>query len=443
MRIQLSEHFTYSKLIRFTLPSIAMMIFTSIYSVVDGFFVSNFAGKTPFAAVNLIMPFLMILSAIGFMFGAGGTALVAKTMGEGRHAKANEYFSIIVYFALGLGIVISVLGFIFMRPIAELLGAEGELIQCCVQYGRITIISMPFFILQQMFQSFFIAAEKPQLGLLVIVIAGILNMILDAVLVLTFPQELKLAAAAIATVAAEITGGTIPLIYFFRKNSSLLKLGKTSFYGRALAKSATNGMSEFATNISVSIVGVLYNTQLMKYAGETGVAAYGVMMYASLMFMAIFLGYTMGSAPIISYNYGANNKKELANLIKKGLTIISILGVCMLASAECFAGTLANIFVGYDGELFEMTLSGFRKFALGFLFMGFGIYLSGLFTALNDGITSAAISLLRTLVFECGAVMILPILLGLEGIWYAVVVAELLAMIIGLVVLARRWKKIC
>lgn len=441
MKIQLSDHFSYDKLIKFTLPSIAMMILTSVYSVVDGFFVSNYAGKTPFAAINLIMPVLMILGTVGFMFGTGGTALVALTYGEGDKEKANEYFSLFVFVAFAIGVILAIWGFIFIRPLAVILGATGDLLENSVIYGRIILIAIPFFVLQVMFQSFFVAAEKPQLGFVVTLLSGLTNMILDAVLVLSFPQEWKLVGAALATAIAQFVGGIIPLIYFLKKNSSILRLGKTKFYGKALVRASTNGLSEFMTNISMSVVSILYNRQLIKYAGENGVAAYGVMMYVSMIFTALFVGYSIGAAPVVSFHFGAGNSDELKNLLRKSLVIVGTFGFVIVVSAECLAGVLASIFVGYDPELCNLTISGFRIYTFAFGFMGFGIFTSGYFTALNDGVTSALISFLRTIVFESGAVMILPLLLGIDGIWYAVVISELLALIIGVGFLVAKRKK--
>ncbi len=440
MKIQLSDHFTYGKLIRFTIPSIAMMIFTSIYGVVDGFFVSNFAGKTPFSAVNLIMPFLMILATVGFMFGTGGTAIVAKTFGEGNKEKANEYFSLFIYVAFALGIVFAILGIAFIRPISALLGAEGELLEDCVVYARVILIALPFYVLQLLFQSFFPAAEKPQLGLAVTVLSGVTNMVLDAVLVILLPQEYKLVGAAIATAMSQFVGGVIPLIYFFRKNSSILRLGKTKFDGRAILKACTNGSSEFMSNVSMSVVGMLYNIQLLKYAGENGVAAYGVMMYVSMIFSAAFIGYSIGVAPVISYHNGAQNYKESKGLFRQSLIIIGIFGISMVLAAEITALPLSKIFVGYDAELLSLTVSGYRIFAVSFIFMGFAIFSSGFFTALNDGLTSALISFLRTLVFQTAAVMLLPLLWGIDGVCISIVVAEAMAVVISVVFLGIRQK---
>lgn len=440
MKIQLSDHFTYGKLIRFTIPSIAMMIFTSIYGVVDGFFVSNFAGKTPFSAVNLIMPFLMILATVGFMFGTGGTAIVAKTFGEGNKEKANEYFSLFIYVAFALGIVFAILGIAFIRPISALLGAEGELLEDCVVYARVILIALPFYVLQLLFQSFFPAAEKPQLGLAVTVLSGVTNMVLDAVLVILLPQEYKLVGAAIATAMSQFVGGAIPLIYFFRKNSSILRLGRTKFDGRAILKACTNGSSEFMSNVSMSVVGMLYNIQLLKYAGENGVAAYGVMMYVSMIFSAAFIGYSIGVAPVISYHNGAQNYKESKGLFRQSLIIIGIFGINMVLAAEITALPLSKIFVGYDAELLSLTVSGYRIFAVSFIFMGFAIFSSGFFTALNDGLTSALISFLRTLVFQTAAVMLLPLLWGFDGVWISIVVAEAMAVVISVVFLGIRQK---
>lgn len=442
MSIQLSDHFTYRKLIRFTLPSIAMMIFTSIYGVVDGFFVSNFAGKTPFAAVNLIMPFLMIVATVGFMFGTGGTAIVAKNLGEGKHQKANEYFSLFVYTSFALGVLFSVLGIVFIRPIAKLLGADGKLLDNCVVYGRIFISALPFYVLQLLFQSFFPTAEKPHLGLIVTISSGVTNMVLDAVLVILLPQQHKLAGAAVATAMSQVIGGGIPLFYFFRKNNgSILHLCKTKFDKTAVLKACTNGSSEFMSNVSMSVVGMLYNMQLLNYAGENGIAAYGVMMYVSMIFAAAFIGYSIGTAPVIGYHYGAENHGELAGLLRKSLVMIAIFGVAMVISAEILVMPLAKFFVGYDTELTELTVSGFRIFAASFIFMGFAIFASGFFTALSDGLTSAIISFLRTLVLQSAAVIVLPMIWGINGVWVSIVVAEFAAVIIGGAFLVTKRKK--
>ena len=441
MKIQLSDHFSYGRLIRFTLPSIAMMIFTSIYGVVDGFFVSNYAGKEAFAAVNLVAPVLMVLATVGFMFGTGGTAIVAKTLGEGDKVKANRYFSLFVYFSLALGIVFSAIGIIFMRPIAIKLGAEGVIIDYCVTYGRIIALALPFFVLQLLFHSFFVAAEKPQIGLAVTVSSGVTNMILDAVLVILLPQEYKLMGAAIATGMSQVVGGVIPLIYFARKNSSILRLGKTKYNGRIIARACVNGSSEFMSNVSMNIVAMLYNAQLLDYAGEDGVAAYGVMMYVSFIFASTFVGYSIGMAPIVGYNYGAQNRKELKSVLRKTIILITCFGTFMLVSAQLLARPLSSLFVGYDKGLMELTEHGLRIFALSFIFMGFAIIGSGFFTALNDGLTSALISFLRTLVFQIAAVILLPLIWGIDGIWWSIVVAELMAFVFTAVFLVAKRKR--
>ena len=439
--IRLSDHFNYSRLLKFTAPSIAMMVFTSIYGVVDGFFVSNFAGKTPFTAVNLIMPVLMIVATVGLMFGTGGTAIVAKTMGEGDREKANRYFSLFVYFAFGTGVVLAVAGIVFIRPIAVFLKAEGELLENCVTYATIILCALPFYVLQLLFQSFFVTAEKPHLGLAVTISSGVTNMVLDAVLVILPPQEYKLAGAAIATAMSQLVGGVAPLVYFFRKNSSLLKLTSTRFDGRAIVKAATNGSSEFMSNVSMSIVAMLYNSRLMEYAGEDGVAAYGVMMYVSMIFSAAFIGYSIGTAPVVGYHDGAKNHAELKSVLRKSLIIIGAFGAAMVAAAQILAWPLAKMFVGYDDNLVDMTISGFRIFALSFVFTGFAIYSSGFFTALNDGLTSALISFLRTLVFQVAAVMILPEIWDLNGIWISIVAAEVMAVLLSVIFLITKRKK--
>ena len=429
MKIQLSDHFTYQKLFKFTLPSVIMMIFTSIYGVVDGYFVSNYVGKTPFAAVNFIYPFIMLLGAFGFMFGTGGSALIAKSLGQKQEEKANMQFSFIVYFSVITGVVIAVLGIMFLRPIASLLGAEGELLKNSVLYGTIILAAMPFFMLQFEFQSFFVTAEKPKLGLYVTVISGVTNMILDWLLIAVF--SLGLAGAALATAVSQLVGGVIPLIYFGRKNTSLLKLEKTIFDLRTLIKCCTNGSSELMANFSMSLISMLYNAQLMKYAGEEGVAAYGVLMYVNMVFLAIFIGYSVGTAPVISYHFGAKNHSELKSLLKKSIVIMGSFSVVMFISAEIFAKPLSLLFVGYDKGLMDITLNGFVIYSFSFLFAGFAIYGSSFFTALNDGLTSAVISFLRTLVFQVAAVLLLPLIWDIDGVWLSIVVAEAMAVIVN------------
>ena len=435
--IKLSDHFSYGKLLRFTLPSIGMMIFTSIYGMVDGFFVSNFVGKVPFAAVNFIYPFLMILGTIGFMFGTGGSALVSKTMGERDIEKANRIFSLLVYTSLILGIVIAALGIIFLRPIASLLGAEGQMLDDCVLYGRVILLALPAFILQLEFQNFFITAEKPKLGLYVTIASGVANMVLDALLVIPF----GLVGAALATATSQIVGGIIPFVYFARPNSSLLRLGKTSLDGNALAKTCTNGASELMSNVSMSLVNMLYNIQLLKYAGEDGIAAYGTMMYVNFAFLSAFIGYSIGTAPVVSFHYGAQNHGELKNLLKKSGVIIGLCSVAMLVLGWLLAMPMSRLYAGYDPRLLELTVKGFYVFTWSFLFAGFAIFFSGFFTALNDGLTSAIISFLRTLVFQIAAVMLLPLVWGVDGIWWSVVVAEVMAVLVGLIFLLAKRKK--
>ncbi|NBJ90087.1 MATE family efflux transporter [Acutalibacter sp. 1XD8-36] len=439
MNIQLSDRFTYGKLFRFTLPSVVMMVFTSIYGVVDGFFVSNFVGKTSFAAVNFIFPFLMILGTVGFMFGAGGSALIARTMGEGDNHKAQRLFSLFVYVTAGCGVVLGLIGFVFIRPIAAWLGAEGEMLENCVLYGRIILPVLPALMLQYEFQSFFITAEKPQLGLMVTVIAGVANMVLDALFTAVLP--FGLAGAASATAISQALGGIIPLFYFGRRNSSRLRLCKTSFDGRALLKACTNGSSELMSNISMSIVSMLYNAQLIRYAGEDGIAAYGVLMYVSMIFMAIFIGYSTGVAPVVGYHFGADNRDELRSLYRKSTVIILASSAAMLGLAEVLARPLSTIFVGYDPVLFDITVSAFGIYSFSFLFSGIAIFGSAFFTALNDGLTSALISFLRTLVFQVAAVLIFPLIWGLDGIWLSIVAAEVMAAVVTLAFLIGKRKK--
>lgn len=439
MPIQLSDHFSVRRLLRFTIPSIGMMIFTSLYGLVDGFFVSNFVGAVPFAAVNFIMPYLMILSTCGFMFGTGGSALVAKTMGEGDHEKANRIFSMLVYISAAVGVVLTVAGYIFLRPVAVLMGGEGEMLEDCITYGRILLPCLPMYIIQLEFQSFFVTAEKPKLGLAVTVASGVTNIILDIVLVGLLP--FGLVGAAVATLISQCIGGIVPLVYFGRPNSSLLRLSGMIFDLKALIKTCTNGMSELTSNISLYLVGMLYNLQLMAYAGERGVAAYGVMNYFNTVFLSVFFGYTIGAAPVVGYHFGAQNHGELASLLKKSLGIIGVASVSMFALGQLLAVPLAGMFLSYDPPLMEMTVNGFRIFAFSFLFVGFGFFTPGFFTALNDGVTSAIISTMRTVVAQVLSVLLLPLIFGLDGIFAAIVVAEIVAMTMSGIFLVTKRKK--
>lgn len=439
MRIQLSDHFTYNKLLRFVFPSIIMMVFTSIYSVVDGLFVSNFAGKTAFAAVNLIMPVLMGMGTVGFLIGTGGSAVVAKTLGEGKREKANAYFSMLIYVTIAIGAILTVISFIFIRPISELLGASGQMLDYCVLYGRILIFFQTAFMLQCAFQNFMVVAEKPKFGLLITVGSGLTNIVLDALFVAVF--KWGIAGAAAATVISQVVGAVVPIIYFSRRNNSLLRITKPIFDFKILLKVCTNGSSELMTNLSASLVNILYNFQLMKIAGENGVAAYGVIMYVNFIFSAVYFGYAIGSAPVVSFNYGAANSKELKNLFKKSLFITGLFGFLMFTSSQLSASPLAKWFVGYDAELFELTAHGFKVYAISFLISGFNVFSSAFFTALNNGAVSAAIAFMRTLVFQLIAILVLPVLFGIDGVWFAIVAAELSALIVSIIFFIAKRKK--
>ncbi len=440
MHISLSEHFHYRKLLRFVFPSVIMMIFTSIYGVVDGLFVSNFVGKTPFAAINLIWPFLQVLGCLGFMLGAGGSALVAKTMGEGDRERANRYFSLLIITTAVLGVVIAIPGMFVIRPVAVLLGADEAMLPYCVTYGRILLAAQVAFMLQNVFQSFLITAERPGLGLLVTVGAGVTNMVLDFLFIAVF--EWGLEGAALATAVSQVIGGVVPLVYFLMPNKSILRLGRPRLGAkeslRVIVKASTNGSSELMSNISASVVSMLYNYQLMRLAGENGIAAYGVMMYVSFVFVAIYIGYAIGSAPIIGFHYGAGNREELKSLLRKSITLNAVAGVGMVALAILLATPLARIFVGYDEALFALTRRGFLLYAVSFLLAGFNIFGSSFFTALGNGAVSACISFLRTLVFQVAAVLILPALWGIDGVWLAISVAELAALAVTVAFLVAK-----
>lgn len=439
--ITLSDHFTYKKLLRFVLPSICMMVFTSIYGVVDGYFVSNYAGKTAFAAINLIMPFTMILGGMGFMLGTGGTALVSRILGEKDEVRANHYFSMTIIFTVVLGIILTVVGMVMMRPVAIWFGATEDMLGDCILYGDIVVGFTTMFMLQNVFQSFLVAAERPKLGLAATLAAGFTNMILDAVFVGVFGWGI--AGAAVATGLSQTVGGVLPLIYFMRKNDSPLHLHWTKLEFRPLLQACTNGSSELMSNVSASVVSIVYNHQLLRYLGEDGVSAYGVLMYVQFIFVAIFVGYSVGSAPIVSYHYGAQNDSELKNLLKKSLLLMSGLGVGMMLAAWALATPLAQLYVGYDEGLFTLTHHAFQLFSFAFLMSGINIYASSFFTALNNGGVSAAISFLRTLLFQTAAVLILPAVIGVDGLWWAMTAAEAFAFIISvmfLIVLRKKYR---
>ena len=439
MHIELSEHFTYRKLLRFTFPSMVMMVLTSVYGVVDGFFISNYIGAEPFAAVNIIMPFLMIFGAVGFMIGTGGSALVAYTLGVGDHKKANEIFSLLVYLLIGAGIFFTVIGEIFVGPIAKFLGADATMLPYCVTYGRILMLALVPFMLQNVFQSFLVTAEHPQLGLYTTLVSGVSNIVLDALFIAVFRWGVTGAAAA--TGISQVVGGIVPLTFFIFSRNSKLHLGKTHMDVRAVVKACTNGSSEFMTNVSMSVVNMLYNWQLMRMLGTNGVAAYGVIMYVNFIFISIFIGYSMGSAPVVGYHYGAGNKDELKNLFKKSIRLILAMGVILTIAAELLNRPLSRIFVSYDKDLLEMTIYAFGVYTVSFLIMGINIYASSFFTALNDGFTSAMISFCRTLIFEVAAVLLLPVILGPKGIWFAVLAAEIFALLLSIFFLVRNRKK--
>lgn len=438
MQIQLSDHFTYPKLFRFTLPSIAMMVFTSIYGVVDGFFVSNFAGKTAFAAINLVMPFIMILGGMGFMVGTGGTALVSSILGAGDKERANRYFSMMILFTVIFGAVLTVVGLAFMEPISRFLGATPEMMESCVLYGRIVNGFTIMFMLQNVFQSFLIAAERPHLGLWATISAGVTNMVLDAVFVGVL--RWGVAGAALATGMSQTVGAVIPLVFFLSPNESPLRLRAAKLEWKPIIKACGNGSSELMSNVSGSVVAMVYNVQLLRYLGENGISAYGVLMYVQFIFVAIFVGYSVGSSPIISFHYGARNTPELRNMFRKSVTLMSIAGVVLCVAAYLMASPLAKLFVGYDRELYELTCHAFRLYCLSFLLAGLNIFFSSLFTALNNGAVSAAISFLRTLLFQTGCVMVLPMLIDVDGLWLATLIADIFAGIISVIFLFAKRK---
>ncbi|MBR3146834.1 MAG: MATE family efflux transporter [Eubacterium sp.] len=425
MRIKLSDHFDYKRLLRYSVSAICMMLFTSIYAIVDGFFVSNYCGKTPFAALNLIYPVIMLISTVGFMVGTGGSAVVARTLGEGDNKRAQRYFSMFVYAAIVLGITLTVLAQIFLPQISRLLGAEGKIFEDTLIYARVVLLSTPMLVLQVMFQTFFNTAEKPKLGFLITVISGGANIVLDFIFVGALGYGL--AGAAWATVVSEYLGGAIPLIYFFMPNDSLLRMTKTTFEPRVFVHACWNGLSEFMGNVSASIVSILYNIQLLKYAGENGVSAFGVVMYVYLLFSAVMVGYGMATSPIIGFHYGARNMEEVSNVIRRNIVVMAVAGVLMFGAAELLSDAVARLFVSYDDDLMVMTRTAFRVTSITYLVYGYNVCGSSFFTALGNGTLSALIEASRLLIFQIIFLYTLPVIFGLSGIWYTLVASDVAA----------------
>jgi len=436
-RIHLSEHFNFRKLIRFVFPSVMMMVFVSVYGIVDGLFVSNFVGGIPFAALNLIFPLIMILGSVGFMLGTGGNAVVSKYLGEGNEERARNIFSMLVYTTIVIGVTLAVIGICIARPVAELFAKNeknltaverAELVKNCVLYARIILSVLPAFMLQNAFQGFFVTAEKPRLGLFVTLAAGCGNIVLDALFVAVF--KWGLIGAAIATAISQVIGGVLPIIYFARKNDSLLRLGRAKMEWKTLGGVCVNGSSELMTNISLSLVTMLYNAQLMRLEGIIGVSAYGIMQYIGFIFVAVFLGYAVGCAPIIGYHYGAKNHEELKNVFKKSLLLTALLGTLMTGIAFGFAYPFSWIFANSDKALLELTTQGMRVYSVCYLVCGFNLFSSAFFTALGNGGISLLISFFRTFLCQVASVMILPIFLGTNGVWAAFAAAEAVTLIL-------------
>lgn len=439
LRIQLSDHFSYTKLLRYTFPSIIMTVFISLYGIMDGIFVSNFAGKTPFAAISLILPFIFAMGSVGFMIGTGGAAIVAKTLGEKRQEKANQTFSMLIAVTGIIGLALTAVGLIIIRPVAIAMGATGSLLENSVLYGNIMLLFQAAFMIQTVFQSMFPVAEKPKLGLALTVTAGTIDILLNALFIIVF--KWGIVGAAVSTVIGQLIGSIVPILYFLRRNDSLLRLVKPTFDGKTILKACTNGSSELMTALSSSVTGVLINLQLMRLAGENGIAAYGVILYVNYIFYAVFIGYSTGSAPIISYHYGAENHFELKNLFRKSLIIIGVGSILLTAVAIIFSNPIARFFVGYDPVLLEMSQRAFALYAVSFLMCGFNIFGSAFFTALNNGAISATISFARTLLFQALAIMLLPLIIGLDGVWLAVVAAETLALAVAIFFFIRKKKQ--
>ena len=443
--IHLSDHFTYKKILRFTIYPILMMLITSIYWIVDGFFISNYVGPSAFAGVNLIFPVVMIVACIGFMFGSGGAALVSKKLGEGDSDGANKTFSLITYVTLGTGLILSLIFFFLVRPIAmgfasiNQVEASEAMIDSAEVYGRIMVGGVFLYIMQGYFHSFFSVNEKSSLGFLFTLISGLTNMLLDYLLIGVF--RAGVVGAACASLSGMFISAVGPFLYFRFGKNNLIKLGKPRWNLNEITQSIANGSSEFVSNVSGSIVTIVFNVQLLKYIGEVGVSAYGIIGYVCFVFFAIFIGYSIGIAPVIGYNYGAKNPVELTNVLRKSFVIISVSGVAMTLLSAGLADPITRIFSAGVGELHTLGVRAMRIFSICYLMAGFSMFGSSFFTALNNGLISALISFCRTLVFQLGSVFVLPLIVGVDGIWFSIIVAEFLSMVMTIIFISARRRK--
>ena len=444
----LNKHWTKFQLLKYAFPSIVMMFTISVYEIIDGFFISNFIDSTSFAAVNLVFPFLMILASFGMMIGSGSSAIIANKMGENKPQVANRYFSMFVYFLIICGILLSVIGIFVTKPVVILLGAEDYLLDVATYYGLMSLISMPAYILQTAFLTFYNTAGKPKMGLITAIISGVTIFVLDFVFVAILNFGIN--GILIATITTEYVSAIIPICYFARKkNKSLLRFvgPKEAFKNQnpssiaLILKSCLNGSSEAVQEIAASLVILLCMFQINKFIGEDGLVAYGIIDYAWIVFNSFYLGFAVAVAPLMSYQQGADNRAEMKNLLKCGLTIIIIASIVSFALSILLAPVIAGVFVSYDPHLAEYSVYAFRIYSISFLFAGISIYGSSVFTSLGDGLTSALIAFLRTLVFEAAALLILPEIIGSDGIWFAIGFAEVLATILTIVFLCVKRKK--
>lgn len=431
--IKLSDKFNYSRLLRFALPSIVMVLISSVYGVVDGVIVSNYTDVEHFAALNLILPYITLLGAAGLMLGTGGSALVGKILGEGKSIRANGIFSLLTYTTIAIGLFLGLFGYITSDAVANILGADETMQHLSFEYSGIIFLFLPCYVLQLYFQSLLTTAERPSLALQITLLAGITNIALDILFVIYLKQGLR--GAAYATGVSQTFGGLLPLLYFIlnRKKSDInIKLGVALWDLKAICKSCVNGLSEWLMSVSLAIVSFLYYYLLLTGdRGEMGVDTYGVLLYFSYIFIAVSVGFSRGIAPVISYHYGASDRHELHSLLMKGLLIVLVLNLVSGITAQVLSAPLANIFVGHDKGLYEYTVVAFRIYSIHFFVTGFNIYISSFFTALNNGKYSGWISVLRTICFESISILTIWMLFGVDKIWWGVTIAEFLTMVIA------------
>ncbi len=439
MNTTISQKFTLTSLLKFALPTTIMMVVLSIYTLVDGVFVSNFVGELAFSAINIIFPFISLIFALGIMAATGGNALVANNLGQGDDEKARENFTLIVIFATGLGLLLMMVGIVFNKEIARLLGATPLIEEYARDYLSTLAPFIPLAIWMGFSQILFVTIGKPTLGLIATLVGGITNIIFDYLFIVVMNMGIK--GAALGTGLGYSLPGLFFIYYFLFHRKNSLYFVKPRWRARVLLKTFTNGSSEFVANLATSITTFMFNLIILDLAGEQGVAAIGIILYAQFLLMSAFLGYAQGVAPIFSYAYGARDHLQLKKVFSISIRVIILFSLAIASFSYFASSSIVGIFVERQSQVFSLAKNGFSVFSLSFLFMGVNIFSSSLFTAFSNGKISASISFLRTLVFILGYLLFLPRFLGLPGVWLAIPLAEFTTMFFSISYLTIQRKK--